>query len=62
MEAIFGYTKLDAGEIFIHGKKVNIFHARDALKYVWSFNRRSQRHGLFPAAFDPGQHDGCQHW
>ncbi|NCC76600.1 MAG: sugar ABC transporter ATP-binding protein [Clostridia bacterium] len=33
MEALFGYTKLDAGEIFIHGKKVNITMPRDALKY-----------------------------
>ncbi len=33
MEALFGYTKLDAGEIFIHGKKVNISMPRDALKF-----------------------------
>jgi inositol transport system ATP-binding protein len=33
MEAMFGYTKLDAGEIFIHGKKVNIQSPRDSLKY-----------------------------
>jgi len=33
MEAIFGYTKLDAGEIYIHGKKVNITMPRDALKH-----------------------------
>lgn len=32
MEALFGYTKLDAGEIYIHGKKVNITMPRDALK------------------------------
>lgn len=32
MEAVFGYTKLDAGEIYIHGKKVNISMPRDALK------------------------------
>ena len=32
MEALFGYTKLDAGEIYIHGKKVNINMPSDALK------------------------------
>ena len=32
MEALFGYRKLDAGEIFVHGKKVNITMPRDALK------------------------------
>ncbi len=33
MEALFGYTKLDAGEVLIHGKKANITMPRDALKH-----------------------------
>lgn len=33
MEALFGYTKLDAGEVFIHGKKVNITMPRNAMKH-----------------------------
>jgi ABC-type sugar transport system ATPase subunit len=33
MEALFGYTRLDAGEIYIHGQKVTITMPRDALKY-----------------------------
>ncbi len=32
MEALFGYTRLDAGEIFIHGKQVKINQPGDALK------------------------------
>ncbi|PKM51983.1 MAG: D-xylose ABC transporter ATP-binding protein [Firmicutes bacterium HGW-Firmicutes-7] len=31
MESIFGITKLDEGEIFIHGNKVNIRHPKDAI-------------------------------
>lgn len=32
MEALYGYTKLDAGEVFVHGKKVNIASPAEAMR------------------------------
>lgn len=48
VETLFGYRKLDAGEIFLNGNKIKINSPRDALKYKMALltEDRKQR-GLF---------------
>ncbi|RBW68199.1 sugar ABC transporter ATP-binding protein [Bacillus taeanensis] len=55
MQTIFGYRKKDKGEIFVHGKTVNIQSTRDAIKLKIGFVPEDRRYEGMISGFSVAQ-------
>lgn len=55
MQAVFGFRKIDSGEMLLHGKPVNIQSTRDAIKLGIGFVPEDRRHQGMISGFSVAQ-------